>query len=322
MSTTHPKESISTLLHNGNTIFLDGGLATALESLGHDLNHALWSAKLLREDPAAIREVHRDYFLAGADVAITASYQAAIAGLTNHLDLDNGKAREVIRRSVELAIEARDGVLRAHPGRTLFVAGSVGPYGAYLANGAEYTGDYGDVTESHFRDFHRGRIEEVLAAGADVLACETMPHLGEIEALCALLRDEFPESRAWVSCTLKDARHISDGTSVEQVVRLVEQCEQVVAVGFNCVPLDLAAEALEHLGSLTTKPLVIYPNSGERWDGAKKEWYGGAAASERLSGLACQWQASGARLIGGCCRMGYEDVSRIRASVHSSSQSK
>lgn len=304
-----PSRSLVEALQDGQNLILDGGLATALESRGHNLNHALWSAKLLRGDREAIRDVHRDFYLAGADVAITASYQASVLGLHEHLDIDADQAKATMRDSVSLAIEARG---LTDLSRELYVAGSVGPYGAYLSNGAEYTGDYGDVAEDQLRDFHRDRISALLDAGADVLACETIPCLTEVKALCELLGSEFPRAHAWMSFTLKDAQHISDGTEMSMVAALVNDCDQIFAIGFNCIPLDLATDALNHLGKLTSKPLVIYPNSGEKWDGVKKVWYGGASAAERLPQLALEWQRLGARLIGGCCRMGFQDISMMR----------
>lgn len=308
--------TFATRLSDGDTLILDGGLSNALESHGKDLNNSLWSAKLLKSDPDAIKTVHLDYFRAGADVAITASYQGSVKGLTEHLSIIEGEAKGIIRESVRLAVLAREEARAAGIERELFVAGSVGPYGAYLANGAEYTGLY-DVTEKELVGFHRGRIEALLQAGADVLACETIPNVHEVRALCTLLKNEFPSARAWLSFTLRDAAHISDGTPVEEVVKLVEECDQIVAVGFNCIPLDLALQALEHIKPLTSKPLVIYPNSGEQWDASKKAWYGGGAAAAQLKDLAKQWHSAGARLIGGCCRMGPDDIQIIQRALKS-----
>ncbi|KAF2151330.1 homocysteine S-methyltransferase [Myriangium duriaei CBS 260.36] len=297
--------------NNANTLVLDGGLATALESRGHNLNHKLWSAKVLREDPEAIRHVHRDYYLAGADVAITVSYQASVRALQEYVGSDITQAKQLIHDSARLALQARDEVASGELGRKMFVAGSVGPYGAYLANGAEYTGDYGSITMRELKDFHRERISTLLDAGVDVLACETFPNALETRALCSLLQDEFPKAHAWLSFTLKDAQHLSDGTSIQEVAETVNSCDQIVAVGFNCIALELATGALSHLRQFSTKPLVVYPNSGEKWDGVKKEWYGKTGALKQLPHLASEWKQAGARLVGGCCRTGFEDITMI-----------
>ena len=178
------------------TTVLDGGLATELEARGHDLSDRLWSARLLLSEPDAIEEVHLAYFRAGARVAITASYQASVEGFAA-AGLDRPTALEAIRRSVELAQRARRRFLEEEaaagrdPGRVL-VAGSVGPYGAMLADGSEYRGDY-DPGDAALEAFHRPRIDALVAAGADLLAIETIPTLREARVLVRLLdRDRRP----------------------------------------------------------------------------------------------------------------------------------
>jgi len=298
------------------TLILDGGLATALEANGFDLNSRLWSAKILQDNPDAIYQVHLDYFNAGAHIATTASYQASIATLKENLDMTVDESKALIRKSVELAQKARDHVLAQHPERRLFIAGSVGPYGGYLSNGAEYTGDYA-LDEGEMQAFHRDRIQALVDAGVDLLACETMPNVSEIRALLNLLRDEFPTSRVWLSCTLRDAEHLADGTPVEEMLVLAEGCEQVVAVGFNCIPEQLASPALEHVQSLktTSKPLVIYPNSGEQYDAITKQWHGERPQGQAVRELAMDWHAKGARYIGGCCRTNAEDIANMAAAL-------
>ncbi|TKX27225.1 homocysteine S-methyltransferase [Elsinoe australis] len=303
---------------SGLTHVVDGGLATALESRGHNLNHPLWSGKLLIEKPEEIQKVHYDFYRAGADIAITASYQTSVLGLKTHLDLDKAAALEVIRSSVRLAQAARDEARQSGMGRTLLVAGSVGPYGAYLANGAEYTGDYANVTEAELREFHRDRIAALLdtSSRADVLACETIPSRLEVQVLCDLLKEH--QCSAWVSCTLRDANHISDGTNLAEIVDIVGKCDRVIAFGVNCVPIGLATDALKEIKKVSdSMMLVVYPNSGEKWDAEKKVWYGGEEAREHLGEVAKEWYDAGARLIGGCCRMGYDDIRAISDGLES-----
>ncbi|KAG8624977.1 hypothetical protein KVT40_006728 [Elsinoe batatas] len=303
--------------NNGRPQILDGGLATALESRGHDLNHPLWSGKLLTEKPGEITKVHLDFYRAGANIAITSSYQTSVLGLKKHLDLEEPQALEVIKSSVYLAQEAQKQALAEDPERTLFVAGSVGPYGAYLANGAEYTGDYGDVTVQHLKDFHESRIDALLEARADILACETIPSLLEVKVLVDLLRTRH--TKAWLSCTLRDEDHISDGTHVSEVAKAIQDCDQIIGFGINCVPLGLAAKAIKRIAGITHKDPIVYPNSGEQWDAEKKVWYGGTEAREHLGELAKDWYRSGALFIGGCCRMGFEDIKVISDALRSTS---
>ncbi|WP_326626269.1 homocysteine S-methyltransferase [Nonomuraea fuscirosea] len=283
------------------TLVLDGGLATQLERLGADLRDELWSARLLLEEPELIRRVHADYFAAGADVATTASYQASLPGFARR-GLDAAEAARLLRLSVELAGQARD-----EAGRGL-VAASVGPYGAYLANGAEYTGDY-DLDEDGLYAWHLPRWEILAAAGADLLACETIPSYPEARALDRLLRSA-PEVKAWVSFSCRDGERLNDGTPIRRAAALFMGNPQVVAVGANCT-------APRHLPGLISclsggLPVVVYPNSGETWDAAGHRWLGLADPVE-FGVAAVEWQRAGASLIGGCCRTTPEYIAQIRA---------
>lgn len=306
---------LAKLLEDPNkSLIVDGALATNLETFGANLNDPLWSCKTLLDQPSLIRDVHLSYYRAGADIAITASYQASPKGLAEQRGLSETESRALIRKSVELAQSARYEVLRSPEGkgRTLLVAGSVGPYGAYLADGSEYRGDY-DVSKKDLKVFHRTRIEALVEAGVDLLAIETMPSMPEIKALLELLREDFADTAAWVSCTLKDGTTISDGTPLDEVSRVLQVSEQVIAIGANCVPRDLVTPALKAFRQHSQKPLLCYPNSGETWDACSKTWSGVRdAQGSAWQSLITQWRAEGARLIGGCCRTGPADIQAIK----------
>jgi Homocysteine/selenocysteine methylase (S-methylmethionine-dependent) len=308
MSQNNP---LTALLEQRPFVVLDGAMATELEARGCNLADSLWSAKVLMENPEPIREVHLDYYRAGAQVAITASYQATPAGFAAR-GLDEAQSRALIGKSVELARKAREAYLaeNAHAG-TLLVAGSVGPYGAYLADGSEYRGDYARSAEE-FTAFHRPRVEALLDAGADLLACETLPSFAEIRALVSLLAD-YPRARAWFSLTLRDSEHLSDGTPLRDVVGALADNPQVVALGINCIALENTTAALTHLQGLTALPLVVYPNSGEHYDAVTKTWHHHGEACETLAGYLPQWLAAGAKLIGGCCRTTPKDIAELNA---------
>jgi homocysteine S-methyltransferase len=260
------------------------------------------------ENPELIYQVHYDYFVAGARCAITASYQATPQGFATR-GLDEAESLALIAQSVELARRARQDYLAVRPdAKTLLVAGSVGPYGAFLADGSEYRGDYA-LPEAEMMAFHRPRVQALLAAGADLLACETLPSFAEAQALVKLLA-EFPEGRAWFSFTLRDAGHISDGTPLSDVVSWLNQQPQVVALGINCVALESVTPALQQLQKLTDKPLVVYPNSGEQYDAGSKTWHSAPSGCTLHDKLA-EWQQAGAKLIGGCCRTSPNDIAAI-----------
>lgn len=304
--------SLSRMLDSGADLTVDGALATELEARGCDLDDPLWSAKVLLEQPQLIKQVHRDYFDAGAAIAITSSYQALPQGFARR-GIAEAEALAPVALSVRLADEARNEYLTENPeAGPLLVAGSVGPYGAYLADGSEYRGDY-VLTQREFKEFHRPRIGALVEAAVDLLACETLPSFAEAEALLALV-DEF-DVESWFSFTLRDGGHISDGTPLAEVAALCGAQPRVAAIGVNCVPLNLVSPALEALRNATDKPLLAYPNSGESYDAVTKTWSRGAGANaggpSSLAEGAGTWHDLGARLIGGCCRTTPRDIAAV-----------
>ncbi|WP_082369039.1 homocysteine S-methyltransferase [Arthrobacter sp. ERGS1:01] len=310
--------TLSRMLHAGANLTVDGALATELEARGCDLADPLWSGKVLVEQPQLIKHVHRDYFVAGASVAITASYQATPQGFARR-GIGEVEALELVALSVRLADEARHEFLSENPqAGPLLVAGSVGPYGAYLADGSEYRGDYA-LNRDQFEEFHRLRIAALVEAGVDLLACETLPSYLEAEVLLALVAEYDVES--WFSFTLRDGGHISDGTPLAKVAALCDRYAHVAAIGVNCVPLELVSPSLEALRQATCTPLIAYPNSGECYDPVGKTW-GPAHAVDGVSdsigkqplGLAeraASWRDGGAQLVGGCCRTTPRDIAAV-----------
>ncbi|MFU0929268.1 homocysteine S-methyltransferase [Kluyvera cryocrescens] len=302
---------LTAILAESPFVLLDGAMATELEARGCDLADSLWSAKVLMENPQLIYDVHLDYFRAGAQVAITASYQATPEGFAAR-GLDETQSRALIARSVELARQARDAYRAENPAaKGLLIAGSIGPYGAYLADGSEYRGDY-QRSAQVFQDFHRPRIDALLEAGADLLACETLPSFDEIRALAQLLV-EYPVAQAWFSFTLRDSQHLSDGTPLRDVLAFLADYPQILAVGINCIALENTVDALSYLHSQTPLPLVVYPNSGEHYDAVTKTWHHHGEACATLEGYLPEWLAVGAKLIGGCCRTTPKDIAALKA---------
>src|SRR5262245_23353007 len=268
-------------------VILDGGLATELERRGADLRDPLWSAKLLLDDPGLIRQVHEAYVAAGADVATTATYQLSFEGFARR-GLNRGQTVDAIRLGVRLAREAGPKI----------VAASVGPYGAFLADGSEFRGDYG-LSVRQLIDWHRPRLEVLAASGADLLACETIPCQAEAEALVRLLED-FPQTSAWFSFSCRDERRVSHGETLAACAAVVNQCPNAVAFGVNCTAPQLVEGLLQSVADVTRKPLLAYPNLGGVWDGKEQVWRGGEEGD--WAAAASRWLAAGARLLGGCCR--------------------
>ncbi|MEU3839544.1 homocysteine S-methyltransferase [Streptomyces sp. NPDC028635] len=288
-------------------VVLDGGMSNQLEAAGHDLSDELWSARLLAERPEAITEAHLAYFEAGADVSITASYQATFEGFAGR-GIGRAEAARLIGLSVELARRARARARGTGVTRPLWVAASVGPYGAMLADGSEYRGRYG-LTVAELERFHRPRLEALAAAGPDVFALETVPDTDEAAALLRAVRGLGVP--AWLSYTV-DGDRTRAGQPLEDAFALAAGAEEVIAVGVNCcAPQDVAA-AVATAARVTGKPVVVYPNSGERWDAEARAWDGRSTfAPELVRG----WQEAGARLIGGCCRVGPEAIGAIAGTL-------
>ena len=298
----------------------DGGLATELEARGHDLSDALWSARMLVDAPEEITAVHAAFFRAGAMIATTASYQASFDAFAAR-GVGRDQTIRLLQRSVELADDARTEVAgqpgdrkRGEAARTevagssaeqRWIAASVGPYGAALGDGSEYRGRYG-LSVAQLEAWHRPRLEVLADAGADVLALETIPDVDEAEALVNIVRSLGV--RAWLSYTIDGVRTRA-GQPVADAFAVAAGVPEIVAVGVNCcAPADVLPAI--GLASPTGKPVIVYPNSGERWDAARHAWIGPARYSPQL---AAGWVSAGARVIGGCCRVGPEDIAELAA---------
>lgn len=293
-------------------LILDGGLATELERHGCDLNDDLWSARLLADAPDIIRRVHLDYYWAGADCCTSASYQATIPGFMRR-GMAEQSARDLIRLSVRLVTEARDEFWSDEKNRVgrlrPIVAASVGPYGAYLADGSEYSGRYG-LDEGQLTDFHRERWHILAGTGADILACETIPSFVEARALATLLA-ETPGAYAWFSFSCADGEHINDGTPIAMCAEYLSGIEQVAAVGINCTSPRFLPDLIRAVTAATDKPVVVYPNSGETYDPASKRWIGESEPAE-FGTFSREWRKLGAGVIGGCCRTTPAHITQIR----------
>lgn len=304
---------------------LDGGFGTELERAGHDISDALWSARLLLDAPEAITAVHRSYFDAGAEVVSTATYQASALGFVAR-GISKTETHQLLARAVELARKAeRDhhavnralSKRRARDGqdvsgqvteRHTMVAGSLGPYGAMLADGSEFHGNYG-LSEDDLFDFHRERLAALWAAGPDLLACETTPSLLEARAIVRALK-EVPAARAWISFQCRDDAHTAFGDDMAEVARALDGEPQVVAIGVNCVPPERVAPLARVLRAHTSKTILAYPNSGERWNATTRGW-DGAPDGRRLVDWADEFEEAGVSWIGGCCRTTPADIAAL-----------
>lgn len=294
-------------------LLLDGGLSNQLESQGCNLNQKLWSAKLLESNPEAIVLAHLAYLESGARCIITSSYQATLPGFIS-IGYDAQSAADLILKSVELAEEARNRFLSVHLAAFKpLIAASIGPYGAYLADGSEYRGNYG-ISEKELTDFHEPRIRLLNISTADIIACETIPAFNEAAVLSELLKNS--DKPAWVSFSCKDGEHINDGTPVAECAALFKNHPTVFAIGVNCTSPEFVSSLIQSIKKESgNKKIVVYPNSGAVYDAETKTWSGFSAQSfsERL---VKEWLALGADIIGGCCGVGPQQINQMAAIIY------
>ena len=309
--------------HQG-VLVLDGGFATELERGGAVLDTSLWSAKLILDDPGALVKVHRAFLDAGADCISTATYQASFDGFQS-MGVPRDEAERLMLEAVALAARAirefwaidenREGRLRP------LVAASLGPYGAFLADGSEYDGHYG-VRQGVLERFHRDRLNVIASSTANLIAFETIPSFAEVEVILGIL-DETPDVWAWLSFSCQDGQHLNDGTPIRKAVGVCSQVDRVAAVGVNCTPPRFMSELISEIRTETNLPVAVYPNSGKVYDAVSKSWRSDSGGTEVVGAecdhvwgeAAAEWVEAGASLVGGCCRVTAADISGVRSRV-------
>lgn len=306
------RTTLQETLDKTKAMVLDGAMSTPLERMGCNLSDSLWTARILAQEPELVEKVHRDYFAAGADACITASYQASIPGLVRG-GYSQEQAQEIIRRSVTLLFDARqkwwdeegERQGRAWP----LCLGDVGPYGAYLADGSEYRGRYG-VSEEDLREFHYRRMQLLWESGADLLLIETQPSLQE-----ALVEAEIAEELGadyWISFSCADRRHTCEGTSIRECARALSQDHpHLRMIGVNCTRPEYIEDLIGELVASTQLPVAVYPNSGEKWDAERKVWVG-TGDQTSFGEYAARWYRAGAACVGGCCTTTAEHIAQVR----------
>ncbi len=280
------------------SVVLDGGLSNQLAAQGCDLTGGLWTARVLDERPDQVEAAHTAYARAGAQVLITASYQVGYEAFAAR-GRDRDATTALLHRSVALAARAAGAA-----DHDVWVAASVGPYGAVLADGSEYHGRYG-LTVRELAAFHRPRIKALLAAGPDVLAVETLPDPDEAEAVLTVLAET--DAPAWLSYTVAEGRTRS-GHPLPEAFALAARAPQVIALGVNCCDPAEVLPALEAAAAVTAKPLLAYPNDGSVWEATTGTWRSPEATPPWPT---ASWRRTGARLLGGCCRIGPDHIAHL-----------
>ncbi len=297
-------------------VILDGALATELEARGANLNHALWSAKLLSENPLLIQEVYKDYLEVGANVIATASYQASFMGYENQ-GYTKQEAIHFMQLSVKLAIDSREQYLQKHKQSVSIhplIAASIGPYGAALADGSEYRG-YNGVSVHELMEFHKERLAVLANTEADILAFETIPCIDEAVAIKQLLL-EYPFKQAWISFSCKDGISLSSGELFEDAVKILNDVPQLIGIGVNCTAPEYILSLIQTVKPLTNKTILVYPNKGETYNAVSKVWEPIEGCGISFIDNAKDWLEAGARAIGGCCRTSPADIQQLNSLIH------
>lgn len=327
------------MLKERGQLVLDGAFGTELERQGCDINDPLWSSKVLMDNPEMIKKVHISYLAAGADIIESSGYQATVAGFKAH-GYGTEEALELVKLSVRLAVQARNEFVeaKANGATTLrgiilgeetadgvryfsegalpkpLVAASVGPYGAFLADGSEYRGDYGVKTE-YLEVFHFPRMALFAEENPDILACETVPSYDEAIAIARVLSDPFTTRSlpGWISFSCKDNHHISSGETIIKCAEMIHKVRPVTGIGINCTAPEYVESLIKDIRSVTDKPIIVYPNLGEVYDGLTKTWSGGQSG---FLDYVQRWRTAGADIIGGCCRTNPTVISEVAKLLH------
>lgn len=285
-------------------LLIDGAMSTALEQLGADTDNQLWTASVLAKQPELVKKVHQQYLAAGARLLITDTYQANVQAFVAN-GYSERQAHQLIKRAVRLAREVRD-EFEAETGIYNYVAGALGPYGAFLADGSEYTGDY-HLSTQEYKEFHRPRLTDILQVGVDVIAIETQPRLDEVLAELELAAELAPNVPCYVSFSLRDHATLADGTPLTVAVKAVDRFSNVFAIGTNCIPLERVAPAVELIHQVTNKPVIAYPNSSAVYNPQSKTWIY-PHGHRSLASYLPQWLSAGLTIVGGCCTTTPQDI--------------
>lgn len=308
-------DEFAALLATGKPVVIDGGLSTQCEAMGHTIDGELWSAQLLLKNPRAIVDATRAYLDAGARIVATASYQASRQGLMA-AGLSQDKADELMLGSVALARQACDEYLANDPdARRPLVAASIGPYGAVMHDGSEYTGAY-DISDEDLRAFHEERLALLDTSDADLFACETIPSGREAAILADLLG--VVSIPAWVSFSCRDESHLADGTLLAVAARHFRDHANVLVLGVNCIRPEIVLPLIAELKhAAPDRAIVVYPNSGEIYRSEDNSWHG-TSTPLQCEQAAAEWIAAGANLVGGCCRVGPGQIAAMSQSITNS----
>ena len=286
---------------------LDGSMSFPMEHLGYNLKNKLWTGMALLSDPDIIKNIHKDYINAGADYISTSTYQVSYDRLKN-MGYQSSEIKKVFQKSVDLVKEA---IKESGSKKEIKIVGSFGPFASFDPNASEYVGKY-NSTDDEIKNFHLNNINIIEETDLDIILYETIPCLREIEILSKVLSQTNKE--IWISITCNENIEFRDGSSFKEACKIISQIEQITTLGINCFSPLLVEKALKELKKYSNKKTLVYPNSGEQYNPKVKYWSG---KNEFNNLMIKNWLSLSPDIIGGCCRVGYDNIKKMREEIDS-----
>ena len=286
---------------------LDGSMSFPLEQLGYNLKNKLWTGMALISDPDIIKNIHKDYINAGADYISTSTYQVSYDRLQN-MGYQSSDIKKVFQKSIDLVKEA---IKESRSKKEIKIVGSFGPFASYDPNASEYVGKY-NSSDDEIKNFHLNNINIIEETDLDIILYETIPCLREIEILSKVLSQTNKE--IWISITCNENIEFRDGSSFKEACKIISQIEQITTMGINCFSPLLVEKALKELKKYSNKKTLVYPNSGEKYNPKDKYWSG---KNEFNNLMIKNWLSLSPDIIGGCCRVGYNNIKKMREEIDS-----
>jgi homocysteine S-methyltransferase len=286
---------------------LDGSMSFPLEQLGYNLKNKLWTGMALISDPDIIKNIHKDYINAGADYISTSTYQVSYDRLQN-MGYQSSEIKKVFQKSVDIVKEA---IKESRSKKEIKIVGSFGPFASYDPNASEYVGKY-NSTDDEIKNFHLNNINIIEETDLDIILYETIPCLREIKILSKILSQTNKE--IWISITCNENIEFRDGSSFKEACKIISQIDQITTLGINCFSPLLVEKALKKLKKYSNKKTLVYPNSGEKYNPKDKYWSG---KNEFNNLMIKNWLSLSPDIIGGCCRVGYNNIKKMREEIDS-----
>jgi len=281
------------LLADGRPHLFDGAMGTMLYGKGVYINRCY--DELSVSQPDLVRDVHRAYVKAGAEILETNSYGAnrpklARHGLEDRLEEINARAAQVARQAA---------------GERAFVAGAMGPLGMRIE-------PYGPTSVAEARGFFREQAAALAGGGVDLFILETFSDLDEIEQALLGIRDacDLPVVAQMV---IREDGRTAYGTDAATLAERLDEWGADV-VGLNCsVGPSAMLNAADRLLAATQKPLSMQPNAGLPRDVDGRTIY--MASPEYMATYAARMIRRGVRFVGGCCGTTPEHIGQIAGAL-------